>query len=220
VTEEQGVLFETLNLQEAKNIMDKLSFSGELIHEKLMMLDSGKTPGPDGLHPYLLKSCADYLAEPLAIIFQYSYDSGTVPGNWKSANVCPIFKKGSRNDAGNYRPFSLTSVPCKIMESIIKGAMTKFADKNKLVRSQQQGFVRGRSCLTNLLKSFESWTKALDEGYGLDIIYLDYRKAFDTVPHQKILLKLRGFEMPEEILNWIAAFLSGRKMRVNNNNNT
>jgi ribonuclease P/MRP protein subunit RPP40 len=79
---------------------------------------------------------------------------------------------------------------------------------------QQHGFVRGRSCLTNLLESFESWTRALDEGYGLDIIYLDYRKAFDTVPHQKLLLKLRSFGMPEEIVNWIAAFLSGRKMRV------
>jgi len=111
--------------------------------------------------------------------------------------VCSILKKGSRNDAGNYRPVSLTSVPCKIMESIIKGAMTKFADENKLVCNQQHGFVRGRSCLTNLLESFESWTKSLDEGYGLDIIHLDYCKAFDTVPRQKILLKLRGFGMPE-----------------------
>ena len=89
----------------------------------------------------------------------------------------------SRSVAGNYRPVSLTSVVCKIMESIIKGVLTEFADSNHLVTDVQHGFRRGRSCLTNLLESFELWTEALDSGYGLDILYLDYRKAFDTVPH-------------------------------------
>ena len=79
-----------------------------------------------------------------------------------------------------YRPVSLTSVPCKIMESIIKEKLTMFLDCNELLCKEQHGFNKGRSCLTNLLESLENWTKALDDGFGLDIIYLDYRKAFDT----------------------------------------
>jgi len=84
--------------------MSKLSFSRKLVHEKLLRLEYCRPmlPGPDCLHPYLLKLCAYYLAEPLATIFRFSYDSRTVPSDWKFANVCPIFKKGSRNDAGNY----------------------------------------------------------------------------------------------------------------------
>ena len=97
------------------------------------------------------------------------------------------------------------------MVSIINCAMTQFADERKLVCDQQHGFVRGRSCLTNLL---ESWTEALDESYELDIIYVNYLKAFDTIPHQKLLLKLRSIGMPYDIVNWIAAFLLERKMRV------
>ena len=137
-----------------------------------------------------------------------------MPHDWKSANVCPIFKKGSRNDAGNYRPVSLTSVPCKIMEGIIKGELTQLAEEHGLVSGQQHGFVRGRSCLTNLLECVEEWIKALDEGFGLDIIYLDYRKAFDTVPHLRLLQKLRSYGLPRGLVSWISAFLAGRRMRV------
>jgi len=136
-----------------------------------------------------------------------------VPSDWKSANVCPIFKKGSRNDIGNYRQDSLTSVLCKITEteSIIKIAMTQFADECDLVCSKQHGLVWGRSCLTNLLESLEAWTNTLDEGYGLDIIYLDYQNAFLI---KNYLLKLISFRKPDEIMNWIETFLSGRRIRV------
>ena len=88
--------------------------------------------------------------------------------------MVPIFKKGSRTDRANYRPVSLTSVPCKIMESLIKEQMLAHLETNSVVTDAQHGFMSSRSCLTNLLESLEHWTKALDEGYGIDILYLDF----------------------------------------------
>ena len=100
------------------------------------------------------------------------------------------------------------------MESIIKDTLVeKFAAAN-LISKCQHGFVKGRSCLTNLLEAFENWTKAMDDGYGIDVIFLDYRKAFDTVPHQRLLKKLRSCGVKGKILNWIRDFLFERKMRV------
>jgi len=98
---------------------------------------------------------------PLSIIFQESYNSGILPQDWKTVIIVPIFKKGDKADPNNYRPVSLTSVPCKIMESIIKDNITGFLEYNKVVSTGQHGFVKGRSCLTNLLKSLEQWTMAL-----------------------------------------------------------
>ena len=191
-----------------------VQFDEKAVRERLLRLDPDKSPGPDGLHPHLLKACADNLAKPIAMIFQKSFDTAELPVDWKLANVCPIFKKGSRNDAGNYRPVSLTSVLCKIMEAIVKDRLMEFVEESNIISNAQHGFRKGKSCLTNLLESFEKWTEALDNGYGIDVIYLDYRKAFDTVPHQRLLLKLRSFGISEKYVKWIASFLQGRRMRV------
>ena len=124
----------------------------------------------------LVTSLAE-IAEPLSKIYQLSYETGSLPDDWKKAHVVPIFKKGDRTNRENYHPVSLTSVPCKIMESIIKESLVKHLEANKLLCEEQHGFRRVRSCLTNLLETLESWTQALDDGYGLDVIFLDYRKA-------------------------------------------
>jgi len=96
--------------------------------------------------------------------------TGTLPADWKTANIVPIFKKGDRTDRANYRPVSLTYVPCKIMESIIKDKLMGFLESNDLLCKEQHGFRSGRSCLTNLLETFENWTKTLDEEFGLDVL--------------------------------------------------
>jgi len=170
-----------------------LNFDETAVMEKLLKLNSDKSPGSDGIHPQLLKECATVLAEPLSLLFQRSFDTGTLPADWKTGNIVPIFKKGDRTDRANYRPVSLTSVPCKILESIIKDKLMRFLESNDLVCKEQHGFRSGRSCLTNLLETFENWTKALDEGYGLDVVYLDYRKAFDSVPHRRLIKTLKSF---------------------------
>ena len=164
-----------------------------------------------------MKECACEIALPLQLIFQKSFESGSVPRDWRLANITPIFKKGKRNDRGNYRPVSLTSVPCKVMESVVKDAMMEYYTEKSSLSPNRHGFTRGRSCLTNLLETFEAWTRILDEGYGLDVIFLDYRKAFDTVPHSRLLEKLRLSGVGGKLLTWIKAFLSDRNMRVSVN---
>ena len=115
--------------------------------------------------------------------------------------------KGPKNDPGNYRPVSLTSVPCKIMEGILRDHLLDHVDTNHIISVKQHGFVRGRSCLTNLLETLEEWTSALDKGYGIDAIHVDYRKAFDTVPHKtrheiaKLWNRWKAVEMVKRFFN-------------------
>ena len=133
---------------------------------------------------------------------------------WKEANSIPLFKKGSRNKSVNYRPVSLTSVICKVLETIIKDHMMDFLIKYKLINPSQHGFLKARSCLTHLLCFFEEITKWVDEGSPVDVIYLDFQKAFDKVPHQRLILKLKSHGMGSSIINWIEQWLNDRRQRV------
>ena len=122
-----------------------------------------KAPGPDNIPPYLIKQLKDQLALPLTIVFNKSLKEGSVPSSWKEANITPIFKKkGSKHSPGNYRPISLTSVPVKILETIIKRAVVDHLETNNLIYDTQHGFRRGKSCLTNLLEYMEYVTKEVD----------------------------------------------------------
>jgi len=100
------------------------------------------------------------------------------------------------------------------MESIIKEKLMKFLESNELLSNEQHGFRSGRSCLTNLLETLENWTKALDEGYGLDVVYLYYRKAFNSVPHHRLIEKLKTFRISGKLLQWLGSFLTSRSMKV------
>ena len=100
------------------------------------------------------------------------------------------------------------------MEALIKDKLLKFLEKHEVISKEQHGFMPGRSCLTNLLEALESWTRALDEGHGVDIIYLDYRKAFDSVPLKRLMEKLRANGLTGKLRRWIESFLTGRRMRV------
>ena len=141
-----------------------------------------------------------------------SLQEGIVPLEWKEANIIPLLKKGSRNKSVNYRPVSLTSVICKLLESIIRDQIMDFLIKHKLINSSQHGFLKSKSCLTNLLWFFEEITKLGDEGSPVDIIYLDFQKAFDKVPHQRLKLKSHGIGI--SIINWIEQWLTDRRQRV------
>ena len=147
-------------------------------------------------------------------MFQRSLAEGAVPLDWKKANVTPIFKKGSKHVPGNYRPVSLTSVACKVMESVMRDAITAHLARNKLIRNSQHGFTRGRSCATNLLEFLEKATKAVDEGKSLDVVFLDFAKAFDKVPRERLLRKVHAHGIRGKVWNWISAWLTGRTQRV------
>ena len=151
-----------------------------------------KSPGGDNIHPKLLFELRVVLAEPIAKLFNKSLSTGEVPTDWKDATITALFKKGNRSEPGNYRPVSLTSILCKILESIIKDKIVDHLQVFNLINESQHGFMKGRSCLTNLLEYLETVTKLLDEGVPVDVIYLDFAKAFDKVPHARLLKKLKG----------------------------
>ena len=147
-------------------------------------------------------------------VFNLSLKEGVVPFEWKEANIILLFKKGSRNKSDNYRPVSLTSVICKLLERLIKDHMVDFLVKHKLLNSSQHGFLKARSCLTNMLCFLEEITKWIDVGSPVDIIYLDFQKAFDKVPHQRLLLKLKAHGIGDSITDWIEQWLTDRRQRV------
>ena len=186
----------------------------EKVKKKLLNLRPSSAPGPDRMWPRVLFSLAGELSYPLAVIYTRCLAQETVPPEWKTANVTPIFKKGAKGSSGNYRPVSLTCVLCKVMESIIRDAIMEHLDMFKLIRSSQHGFMAGRSCVTNLLEYLEELTKLVDRGASVDVVYLDFAKAFDKVPISRLLEKCRGLGIEGNILGWIKSWLSGRKQRV------
>jgi len=120
------------------------------VRDRLGNLDVHKSMGADGMHPQVLRELADAIVEPLSVIFERSWRTGEVPEDWRKASVTPNFKKGKKEDPGNYRPVSLISIPCKVMEQHILEAIIKQVEEKKVIRSSQHRFTKGKSCLTNL----------------------------------------------------------------------
>ena len=164
--------------------------------------------------PRVLCTLAQEFSYPLAIIYTRCLAQETVPPEWKTANVTPIFKKGAKGSPGNYRPVSLTCVLCKVMESIIRDAIMEHLDMFKLIRSSQHGCMAGTSCVTNLLEYLEELSKLVDRGASVDVVYLDFAKAFDKVPIGRLVEKCRGLGIDGNILGWIRSWLTGRTQRV------
>ena len=194
--------------------LEPLVVTPELVARKIKAMKDNKSPGVDGIPPKLLMETVDQISIPLARVFNLSLKEGVVPFEWKEANIIPLFKKGSRNKSENYRPVSLTSVICKLLERLIKDHMVDFLVKHKLLNSSQHGFLKARSCLTNMLCFLEEITKWIDMGSPVDIIYLDFQKAFDKVPHQRLLLKLKAHGIGDSITDWIEQWLTDRRQRV------
>src|SRR6188768_761334 len=151
-----------------------------------------KSSGPDNIHPKLLFELRNELVTVLVKLFNLSLEYSTVPQEWKDACVVPLFKKGKKDRCENYRPISLTCIICKILESIIKDKLVEHFDKYKLIRGSQHGFSSGRSCLTNVLDFLENITKTLDDNHPVDLVYLDFSKAFDKVPYRRLFKKLEA----------------------------
>jgi hypothetical protein len=191
-----------------------IEFSEELVLEKLRGLDKTKSPGPDRITASVLKTCADILCRPLSMLFGQSFDSGVLPSDWRTAIICPIFKKGDKFDPGDYRPVSLTSLVVKIMESIIYDTTIKFLVKHHVIPDNQHGFMPGKSITSNLLCCLSDWTKLLDLGRPLDVVYFDFAKAFDRVPRKLLLFKLQHIGIRGSLFYWLDAFLSGRTFKV------
>ena len=184
------------------------------VQKLLKNLKNGKAAGPDDIPTILLSETAEALALPVSIIFRKSLDEGQLPNIWKKAKVTPIFKKGSRASANNYRPVSLTCILCKVMETLIRNRVLNHMQQNKLICKEQHGFTPGRSCVTQLLDTLDCWTETLDNGGAIDAIYMDFRKAFDSVPHRRLIHKTNSHGIQGLVLKWIEAFLGDRSQQV------
>ena len=179
-----------------------IDFNHFRINNILKHLNPNKALGPDNINGKVLKYCCNALSVPLSILFHKSYSSGSLPLDWKLANVVPVHKKGSKSDVQNYRPISLTSLVVKVMERIVRDELMQKC--NNLLDSRQHGFLPGKSCSTQLIEYCDSLSLSLNKNIRSDVIYFDFAKAFDSVNHDLILHKLKySFGIDGKLLAFI-----------------
>lgn len=207
-TDDNGKLpnCETQNAPEITTV----SFTAESIYATIKKIKSKLTIDPEGYSPYLLKQLVAALSSPLSLIFGTFMSVSKIPDSWKRAIVTPIFKKGSTSDPQNYRPISITSVFCKVMERIIVEKITTHLTEHKIITESQHGFLRKLSTCTNLVESLGDWTILLEGGSSVAVAYVDFSRAFDSVTHAKLLHKLKSYGISGELLEFIGYFLFDR----------
>ena len=183
--------------------------------EKLLCgINISKAQGPDQITNIMLKTCASQLAAAMATIFQASIITGKLPSDWLNANIAPVYKKGDVHLPENCRPVSLTCVSCKLLEHILCKHILDHLERNKILTSLNHGFRSGYSCKTQLVTTVHDLLGKFDIRAQIDMVILDFSKAFYTVPHQKLLHKMRQYGVDGNINAWLCDFLTNRKMKV------
>ena len=191
----------------------EIDFSESCVRNILKSINANKAMGPDKLHSRVLKCCSLSLAKPLSILFQKSYGSGTIPPEWKLALVVPVHKKGPKANIENYRPISLTCIIVKVMERIVRDEL--LIKCGHLIDPRQHGFLKDKSCTTQLVDFCDSLALSLNSNIRSDVIYFDFAKAFDSVNHDLILKKLQSFYgINGPLLRFICEYLKGRMQSV------
>ena len=171
-------------------------------------IDVSKTSGPYKLPGRLLQRLAKEITPVVHFIFTQSLCTGKLPTEWTQANVAPIFKKGSKLQAVNYRPVCLTCITCKLFEHIICKHILAHLEDHTILTDLQHGFNSGRSCETQLVTTFQDLAQMHNKKGGqIDIAVLDFTNAFDTVPHDGLLSKLKHCSIDEKMWLWICNFL-------------
>ena len=200
----------------------QINFTENALLDEILSANSNSSPGPDNISMFILKNCANEILKPLLHVMQISFNSSCLPSDWLIASVIPIFKKGDKTLASNYRPISLTSTCCKLMEKIICKQLLSSSLSSGTLPQTQHGFLPNRSVITCLLSCLNTWTSHIDRSDPVDVVYLDFEKAFDRVPHRRLLSKLDHLGIRGKLLNWIAAFLSNRTffVKVGNSRST
>lgn len=219
-----GLFFASINPPDiSSNVLDhvgddraetcfKLQIKHEDLLQKLKCLDDSKGAGPDGISPFFIKRCSECLVIPLLTIFNNSLSTEVFPKHWKIAKVVPIFKNGDNTSVKNYRPISVLSTFGKVLESMVCSVMQSHF--KQYISLHQHGFVQARSTCTNLVTFTEDVIEAMDSGKQVHVIYTDFRKAFDMVSHNVLVLKLAMYGFSGTFLKWIESYLRDRSFFV------
>ena len=184
------------------------------ISKLLLQLKPHKASGPDRIPNRVLKELAWELAPLLTALYNQSLASGTIPDDWSRALVTPVYKKGDVHEPSNYRPVSLTTVACKTLEHIVCKHIVNYLERHKLLTTLQHGFRKAHSCESQLLITIDDLITAYNSKVQTDVGILDFSRAFDTVPHERLMGKLAHYRIQGPTNQWIRAFLTNRSMRV------
>ena len=213
-------VFTTENITDLPNLgpsphpdMRRFEVTQEGVWELLQQINPHKATGPDNIPGRLLKEGADELTPIFTLLFNSTLHQGKIPNPWKQAHVAPVYKKNNRHDPANYRPISLTAITCKVIEHIIHSQVIEHLDNNRIVTDKLFGFRKGRSCDTQLLLTVHDLAQGLRDQQQIDAVLLDFSKAFDKVPHRRLLLKLKHYGVRGPLLSWIGDFLAERTQK-------
>ena len=157
-----------------------------------------------------MKISAEGISQTITKIINMSIESGTFPNKWKEAKVIPIQKSGALNEKENYRPISILNIISKIYERHLHDTLYSYLSSQNLLHSEQSGFRRFHSCETALLKLVDTWTKAMDEGELNGVLFLDLRKAFDSIDHYILIEKLKCYNIQPGAIKLYQSYLSNR----------
>ena len=191
-----------------------MNVSESAVFELLRDLDPSKACGPNLIPARRLKEGAEEISHSLSRIFQLSSCSGTLPQDWISAHIVPVHKKNDKSNPSNYRPISLTSIVVKTLEKLVHRAVITALERQGLLSNYQHGFCARRSTVGLLSEAVHDWALALEQRNSVHSLFLDLAKAFDSVPHYHLLLRLDLLGIRGELLDWFQAFLTCRKQRV------
>ena len=199
-------------------ILDEIDFSPARVSLAIKSAKPKLSTGPDGTNTYLIKKLALALAYPLSLLFTLAFATSHFPQQWSLSTTTPLFKgKGSPTKCDNYRGIAKISSLCKIMESIISHQLSHFLESNNILSDSQFGFRPRRSTTGQVLTCLDDWSQSLAAGQSLDVIYIDFQKAFDTCSHPKLLFKLRHHGIAGRLLSWFQVLLTGRQQIVSIN---
>jgi len=208
-SESSYVLPQFQDMPSTNSTTDSINFTEDEVYSALSSLDSTKATGIDGISPAVLKNCASVLTKPLCYLFSLIILCCCLPSEWKTHCIIPIFKSGNKSIVSNYRPISLLCIVSKVLERIIYNKV--IISISNQISTSQFGFMKGRSTLQQLLIFFKD---IYEHNTQTDVIYLDFSKAFDRVPHDKLLLKLWQVGITGNLWCWFKSYLNNRSQCV------